>query len=172
MTPDEEPSAGEVGDGDRELRRPPCQALRRDVASGEMGSLSARTGRRLGELREHAADYLDIYTDSSGYYAFHTYDQAPTHDGPLTPADIFMANLLSLQMGWREVIPLFADGDTRFTRLRAAIDSALAAARRLPPLECCTVEQALMPELNRAIDLAGNTRPYGWESKPTLRRRW
>ena len=58
-----------------------------------------------------AAEYLDEFTDPSEHYAFATYDQAAVHDGPLTAAGFLMANLLSLQLGWRDVIPLSAGGN-------------------------------------------------------------
>jgi len=65
-----------------------------------------------------------------------------------------MANLLSLRFGWRDVTPLFAEGDTEHTRLRRGLDEALNAARVLPALEDCTEEQADMPMLREANRLA------------------
>jgi hypothetical protein len=45
-----------------------------------------------------------------------------------------MANLLSLKLGWRDVTPLFAAGNTPPVRLRQALDAALTEARGLPAL--------------------------------------
>lgn len=91
--------------------------------------------RSLDELRADSGRHLARFTDPTGHYAFRTYDQSPVHDGPLTAADVLMANLLSLRLAWREVTPLFADGDTTHTRLRACLDEALAECRTLPPLQ-------------------------------------
>jgi hypothetical protein len=109
--------------------------------------------RTLEEFEEgpRARHYLDCYTDPSRHYAFATYDRAPIHSGPLSAADVLMANLLSLSLRWKDVIPLFASGGTQqFAPLRIALDEALAEARRLPPLEDCTEEQAAMLALRRA----------------------
>jgi hypothetical protein len=125
-----------------------------------------RRPRSICELRSRATDYLDEFTDPSGSYAFVTYDQAPTHDGPLTAADILMANLLSLRLGWRDVIPLFAEADTPETALRRALDAALDEARSLPALEDCDDFQVKMPALasaNKATELAFQERkPKRW----------
>jgi len=65
-----------------------------------------------------------------------------------------MANLLSLQLGWRDVIPLFAAGDTPETALRQALDAALEEARSLPALEDCDDVQVKMPALALANEMA------------------
>jgi hypothetical protein len=113
-----------------------------------------RQSRSLAELKERAPRHLDRYTCEADHYAFTTYDQSGVHDGPLTPGDVLMANLLSLRLDWRDVIPLFVVGDTDYVRLRGALDDALIEARALPPLEDCTEEQAAMPMLARANELA------------------
>jgi hypothetical protein len=128
--------------------------------------MARRNPRSLSELRSRAADYLDEFTDSSGPYAFATYDQAAVHDGPLTAADVLMANLLSLRLGQRDVIPLFAETDTPETALRQALDAALDEARSLPALEDCDDVQVKMPALaaaNEATELAFQGRkPRPW----------
>jgi hypothetical protein len=118
--------------------------------------------RSISEFRDddpRVPRYLDEYTDPTRHYAFASYDGAPVHDGPITPADILMANLLSLRLGWEDVIPLFASGG-RFAPLRSALDAALAAARASPPLEACTAAQAAMPLLRQANELAYKLGPY------------
>src|ERR1700735_4997740 len=115
--------------------------------------MTQRSPRSLSELRSCAADYMDKFADPSQFYAFATYDQAAVHEGPLTAADILMANLLSLRLGWRDVIPLFADGNTPETTLRHALDVALNEARALPVLEECDDFQIKMPALAAANEL-------------------
>ncbi|GAB3358824.1 DUF6308 family protein [Modestobacter lapidis] len=127
-----------------------------------------RVRRSLAELQERAAGHLARYTAPDGYYGFATYDQSAVHDGPLTPADVLMANLLSLRLDWRDVVPLFAAGGTPYGLLRSALGDALAEARALPPLEDCTEEQALMPALSRANQVAYET-PH---SPRRTRRTW
>ncbi|TWD73128.1 hypothetical protein FB561_7013 [Kribbella amoyensis] len=109
--------------------------------------------RSVGELKDSAERHLKEYTDPTKSYAFRTYDEAAIHTDELTPADVLMANLLSLRLTWREVTPLFAEGSGPSQELRLALDDALAEARDLPPLEDCTVEQAAMPALRTANDL-------------------
>jgi Family of unknown function (DUF6308) len=113
-----------------------------------------RCPRSIAELRYAATAYLDKFTDPSGSYAFVTYDQAAVHTGPITAADVLMANLLGLKLGWRDVIPLFAENDTPPARLRRALDEALGEARRLPSLENCDEAQVEMPALRAANELA------------------
>jgi hypothetical protein len=127
--------------------------------------------RSIDEFKDgpRARHYLDCYTDPSRHYAFATYDQAPIHEGPLTAADVLMANLLSLRLRWHDVTPLFASGGTqRFTPLRTSLDDALAEARQLPPLEDCTEKQATMPALRRANETAEIVGPY----QPDKPRAW
>jgi hypothetical protein len=66
--------------------------------------------RSISEFRSdpRLRDFLNTYTHPDGEYAFATYDQSAIHDGPLTAADILMANLLSLRLTWQDVTPLFA----------------------------------------------------------------
>jgi hypothetical protein len=119
--------------------------------------------RSIGEFEgdPRARRYLDRYTDPSRHYAFKTYDQAAVHVGPLSAADVLMANLLSLRLGWQDVTPLFANGsEQRFVALQVALDDALAEARQLPALEDCTVEEVAMPALRRANDTAKAVGPY------------
>lgn len=115
--------------------------------------MPARSPRSIAELRDAAVAYLDEFTDRSGLFAFLTYDQANVHAGPITAADVLMANLLGLKLGWRDVIPLFADDDLPPAQLRQALDAALDEARALPDLEACNEAQAEMPALRRANEL-------------------
>jgi hypothetical protein len=126
--------------------------------------MARRVRRSVADLRPHAARYLDQYTNPAGAYAFRTYDQAIVHDGQLTPPDVLMANLMGMRLGWRDVIPLFADGNTPPAHLRGALDAALAEARALPPLENCSDSDVEMPALAAANDLsriAFPDRPHG-----------
>jgi len=126
-----------------------------------------RPVRSLGEFEDdpRVERYLGRYTDPAGCYAFVTYDQAPIHGGPVTAGDVLMANLLSLRLGWEDVIPLFALGEERpYAGLRRALDEALDAARRLPALECCTAEEARMPSLRSANEIAYAIEPHSAES--------
>jgi hypothetical protein len=91
--------------------------------------------RTLRELREDAEKVLAEYTDPSSHYAFHTYDRLGDPAAPLEPQDVLLANLLSLRLGWREVIPLFADGDGDPQALRSALDEALIRLRRAESFE-------------------------------------
>jgi hypothetical protein len=121
------------------------------------GFMPARSPRSIAELRDVAVAHLDKFTDRSGLFAFLTYDQADVHGGPITAADVLMANLLGLKLGWRDVVPLFADDDSPPARLRQALDAALDEARALPDLEACDEAQAEMPALRRANELARAT---------------
>jgi hypothetical protein len=124
------------------------------------GKRAVRQPRSVAELAERAHEWMDAYTDPSGDFAFNTYDQAPVSGSGITAADVLMANLLSLRLGWQEVIPLFSTGQTPFTHLRAVLDAALTEARGLPGLESCVGEQVAMPALRLANETAYRTSPY------------
>ncbi len=115
-----------------------------------------RPTRSLSELRPVADELLQEFTDPAELYAFAAYDNSPVHDGPITPGDIFMANLLSLRLGWQEVIPLFADGGndgTAWTTLRLDLDAALNEARQLRSEHDRFVEaDVAMPKLDELND--------------------
>jgi len=128
--------------------------------------MSRQRPRSVAELRPVADQYLHAYTDPAGPYAFVTYDLAEVHDGPLTASDVLMANLLGLRLGWRDVVPLFADNDSAPSRLRRALDAALAEARNLPPLEDCDDTQVEMPALRMANELAYLTLFPGRSKRP------
>lgn len=89
----------------------------------------------LSELRGAATRLLDEYTAETGQYAFTTYDHWYGQDGPLTPGDVLMANLLSLRLGWQDVVPLFASGDGEPQALRSKLESALVTLRDARPFE-------------------------------------
>ncbi len=123
-------------------------------AAGHHGGVTRGTPRRIAELKRNARKHLKTFTNPKLHYAFRTYDQADVHQGKLTAADVLMANLLSLRLGWTDVIPLFAAGNTPFTKLRQALDEALDECRSLPDLERCTDDELAMPALARANELA------------------
>ncbi|MGJ9403560.1 DUF6308 family protein [Arthrobacter sp. KK5.5] len=89
----------------------------------------------LASLQGEARDKLDRYTSTTRGYAFNTYDNQGAIDAPLTPSDVLMANLLSLQLSARDVIPLFTDDSGPAQRLRASLDQALAELRDVRPFE-------------------------------------
>lgn len=80
----------------------------------------------LKALQSSAPEKLDRYTSPKLRYAFHTYDRRGEWEAPLTPADVLMANLLSLQLSARDVIPLFMDDEGPAQRLLHALNAALA----------------------------------------------
>jgi hypothetical protein len=91
-------------------------------------------------------------------YAFATYDQSPVHNDELMPADILMANLLSLRLGWRDVIPLFATDLHPWNELRDRMNAALVEARRLASKDDWRVSDVPMPvldELNAFVHSLG-----------------
>ena len=99
----------------------------------------------LKSLQSAAAEKLGRYTSPALGYAFHTYDYRGEWDAPLTPSDVLMANLLSLQLSARDVIPLFMEGDEPAQRLLQALNAALRDLSgadafenydELPELEC------------------------------------
>jgi hypothetical protein len=122
----------------------------------------------LAELEGASTSLLDQYTDSAGWYAFTTYDQSLIHDGPLRPADVLMANLLSLRLDWRDVTPLFTTTETQHTALLRALNEALVEARALPPLEDLDDAAIQMPALRAANETAYSV-PY---SPMRKRRTW
>jgi len=67
---------------------------------------------------------LETYTSNTLGYAFRTYDWEGEVDAPLAAADVLMANLLSLRLSAKHVIPLFMEGDGPEQRLRQALDNA------------------------------------------------
>ncbi|MEC5192639.1 MULTISPECIES: DUF6308 family protein [unclassified Arthrobacter] len=83
----------------------------------------------LGSLKSSSQGKLERYTSTTRGYAFNTYDHQGEADGPLAPADVLMANLLSLQLSARDVIPLFTVGDGPPQRLRQSLDIALVDLR-------------------------------------------
>ncbi|MGY1729289.1 DUF6308 family protein [Geodermatophilus sp. SYSU D01062] len=84
------------------------------------------TTRSIAELEGCARRHLAEYTDLTGSYAFATYDhwwgRSPDR---ITPAEVYMANCLSLRLSAREVSPLFAAKDSPAMRLRDAMQLVL-----------------------------------------------
>jgi hypothetical protein len=91
--------------------------------------------RGLTSLQAEAHDKLDRYTSTTLGYAFNTYDNQGDVDAPLAPSDVLMANLLSLQLSARDVIPLFTEGSGPAQQLRTALDHALVNLRDARPFE-------------------------------------
>lgn len=89
----------------------------------------------LSSLRTDARQKLENYTSELGGYAFNTYDTQGDIDAPLAPSDVLMANLLSLQLSARDVIPLFVNDDGPAQHLRLALDGALTSLRDVPAFE-------------------------------------
>ncbi|MGJ6979001.1 DUF6308 family protein [Aestuariimicrobium soli] len=103
--------------------------------------------------------------DPSRHFAFATYDvePLPREGGGLRPEDVLAANLLSLRLGWQEVIPLFAAGDGPAQRLRACLDEAVVAMRAAPNFEAHP-DEASLADTYRALAAANEaTRDVaGW----------
>lgn len=136
---------------------------------GEETTVAARRqSRSLSELKDNSAQYLTEYTDPAKHYAFRCYDQSPIHDGELTPADVLLANVLSLRLGWSAVTPLFADEETPATQLRNRLNAALTEARRLPSLENCDDVQVEMPALAKANEATDAMRVDGGKRDWTI----
>jgi len=91
--------------------------------------------RRLSELRATAGEVVASYTSPTSLFSFTTYDVQSDLSSPLSPADVLMANLLSLKLGWQEVVPLFAVGDGPAQKLRQKLDRALSELAEAPSFE-------------------------------------
>lgn len=89
----------------------------------------------LADRRARAARHLNEYTDPTGLYAFGTYDRLYGSEAALTPGDVLLANLMSLRLGWRDVVPLFAEGQGHPQTLRKALDRALTDLAQAPAFE-------------------------------------
>lgn len=72
----------------------------------------------IGNLRGCGAGHLARYTDVHGDRAFHTYDRQGD-PSTLTPLDCLAPALLSVRIGWRQVIPLFRPAGPAADVLRA-----------------------------------------------------
>ncbi|MCW2135461.1 hypothetical protein B0G38_004655 [Arthrobacter sp. VKM Ac-2550] len=87
-----------------------------------------------------------------------------------------MANLLSLKLGWKDVIPLFAEGEGPEQRLRTALEAALGALRDAEPFESFETPESLenavstLAEANAATETVENWTPVT-VSKVLHRRR-
>ena len=89
----------------------------------------------LKSLQSTASEKLDRYTSPKLGYAFHTYDRRGEWEAPLTPSDVLMANLLSLQLSARDVIPLFMDDGGPAQHLLQALNAALTELGNAEPFE-------------------------------------
>ena len=91
--------------------------------------------RNLSELRVNAEEVVKAYVLPTAHFAFATYDVQTDTLSPLAPADVLMANLLSLRLGWQEVVPLFAEGHGPAQELRQKLDIALTELSETKPFE-------------------------------------
>ncbi|PRB71339.1 DUF6308 family protein [Arthrobacter sp. MYb213] len=109
----------------------------------------------LASLKGVAQEKVERYTSTTLGYAFNTYDRQGELDLPLTPTDVLMANLLSLKLSAREVIPLFMDDDGPPQLLRKSLDNALTDLRDAAPFESYDE----LPALEQAVEslAAANT---------------
>lgn len=122
----------------------------------------------LAVLKSSARGKVERYTSTTLGYAFNTYDHQGEVDDPLAPADVLMANLLSLQLSARDVIPLFTDDDGPAQRLREALDNALVELRDAD----CFESYDELSGLERAVEslAAANTAaiPVKWWTAVTV----
>ena len=86
---------------------------------------SAQPPQSIADLRSCAGQHLDAYTDPKSQFAFSTYDRIYGSGDIFTPLDCFAANLLSMRLGHRDVIPLFAAEKSAAVRLRNAMQTVL-----------------------------------------------
>ena len=100
----------------------------------------------IASLRDRSESLLAGFCDPTQHFAFRTYDRS-TRDGPLLPEDVLMANLLSLRLGWRDVIPLFAEGDRPAQHLRIKLDEALVELSSAKAFE----DHASLDELEQCV---------------------
>ena len=98
----------------------------------------------LKSLRSTAETRVDEYTDPAKTYSFRTYDVAPLNTGDtLRAEDILAANLLSLRLGWQQVVPLFAKGEGAAQSLLTRLNDALVSSRRAASFEDIPSEEEL-----------------------------
>ncbi|WP_344229525.1 DUF6308 family protein [Citricoccus alkalitolerans] len=155
------------------MSTPPAENPRRTVAIYERADM-ASSG--LASLQAVAYDKLDRYTSTTRGYAFNTYDNQDNIDAPLAPSDVLMANLLSLRLGARDVIPLFIDDGGPAQDLREALDHALVALRDAESFESYADLSALEEAMESLAAANGAALPVkGWTavtvSKVLHRRR-
>lgn len=120
--------------------------------------------RTLADLEPTAAAKLGEYTDPTRRYAFRTYDVVPANrSGSLLPEDILVANLLSLRLSWREVIPLFATGDRPAQDLLAALNHAVGELADAAAYELYDTVEAMQAALEPVAAANRATRSVtGW----------
>lgn len=124
--------------------------------------------KSLASLKSSAAEKLEKYTAKDGGYAFNTYDRQEAEDDQLKPSDVLMANLLSLQLSSRDVIPLFMEGNGPAQQLREALDNALIELKHVEHFELYET----FAELEQAVQslAAANTAaiPVKWWTAVTV----
>lgn len=105
-------------------------------------------------LRDNAQSYLNGYTDATLSYAFNTYDDLGPDPDTLTARDVLAANLLSLKLGHRDVIPLFKE-EGPAADLRRAMERVLAEAAPGGPgfLDLQSIDEAPLRLLREANGL-------------------
>lgn len=93
------------------------------------------------DLRHCAARHVARFTDPNGDRGFHTYDRVGD-PGTLTPLDCLAPALLSVPIGYRQVVPLFRP-DGPGAKVRGAMQAVLDDRR-------CAVADFLDIDLNDA----------------------
>lgn len=124
--------------------------------------------RSLEKLESKARPLLESYMDPKSDYSFTTYDVCPhnTSDS-LRPEDILVANLLSLRLTAKHVVPLFAATEssegTGPGALRRALDEALVALRPAAAFESFSSAEAMQDALEPLARANRATRSVrGW----------
>ncbi|WP_139004995.1 DUF6308 family protein [Arthrobacter crystallopoietes] len=122
----------------------------------------------LASLKTSASEKLAKYTSTSLAYAFNTYDHRGDIDAPLAPSDVLMANLLSLQLSGRDVIPLFSEGDGPAQRLRHALDNALVNLQKARSFESYETLDELEQSLESLAQANTAAIPVKWWTAVTV----
>lgn len=153
----------------------PGRSASRRGPYGALAGIVATMPKTIRDQRDNARQVIAAYCDPKGNYAYRTYDRV-TGDGPLTPEDVLMANLLSLRLSWQDVIPLFAEGTGTAAQLRRSLNRALRLLAQVPAFEDHESVDAL-EETARSLAAANlsATKVSGWTevtvSKVLHRRR-
>lgn len=124
--------------------------------------------RSLEKLESKARSLLEFYMDPGSDYSFTTYDVSPQNTSDsLRPEDILVANLLSLRLTAKHVVPLFAatesSAGTGAGALRRALDEALVALRPAAAFESFSSAEAMQDALEPLARANRATRSVrGW----------
>lgn len=119
--------------------------------------------RSVAELATCAQHHLDTYRNPKSNFAFQTYDHWHGRSPDVvTPLDCLAANLLSMRLGHRRVIPLFQDTNSAETKLRGAMQEVLDAtqAQDVAFHRLSTTEECPFSLVVAAVDATADV--YGW----------